>query len=87
MGASVGSILLLLCKDYIKLILIALLIAIPVANYFITEWLQNFAYRIEIRWWLFAFPGIFILIIALASVSGQTVKAANKNPVDNLRYE
>ncbi len=87
LGASVSSILLLLSKDYIKLILMALVIAIPVASYFIREWLQGFAYRIEISWWLFAVPGVLVLLIALLSVSGQTIKAARKNPVDSLRYE
>ena len=87
LGASVSSILFLLSKDYIKLILIALLIAVPVANYFITEWLQGFAYRIAIEWWLFALPGALVLLIALLSVSGQTLKAARQNPVDSLRSE
>ena len=87
LGASVSNILLLLSKDYIKLILIALLIAIPIANYFVTEWLQGFAYRVEIKWWLFALPGALVLLIALLSVSGQTLKAARQNPVDSLRSE
>lgn len=87
LGASLGNILLLLSKDYIKLILIALAIAIPIANYFIIDWLENFSFRIELNWWLFAIPSMLILIIALLSVSGQTVKAARQNPVDSLRYE
>ena len=87
LGASVSNLLLLLSKDYIRLILIALVIAIPVANYCITEWLQHFAYRIEISWWLFALPGVLLLLIALLTVSIQTLKAAQSNPVDSLRYE
>jgi putative ABC transport system permease protein len=87
LGASVSNILLLLSKDYMKLMLIAFLIAIPIANYFISEWLQNFAYRIEISWWLFGIPGVMVLLIAALSVSSQTLKAAIKNPVDSLRYE
>ncbi|WPP50208.1 ABC transporter permease [Catalinimonas niigatensis] len=87
LGASVSSLLLLLSRDYIKLILIAFGVAIPIANYCITEWLQNFAYRIEVQWWLFAIPGIVILLIAAISVSSQTFKAAKRNPVDSLRYE
>ncbi len=87
LGASVSSILLLLSKDYIKLILIALVIAIPVANYFVTEWLQSFAYRITVSWWLFAIPGVLVLLIALISVSGQSITAARTNPVDSLRSE
>lgn len=87
LGASMGNILLLLSKGYIKLMLIAFVLAIPIANYFITEWLQRFAYRIEISWWLFAVPGVLVLFIALLSVSGQTLKAARRNPVDSLRNE
>ncbi len=87
LGASVSGILLLLSKDYIKLILIAFVIAIPLANYFITDWLQSFAYSIDIHWWLYAIPSALVLLIALLSVSGQTIKAARQNPVDSLKYE
>src|SRR5690606_5595265 len=68
LGASVTSILILLSKEYIKLIMIAFVIALPVANYFFSEWLSNFAYRISIQWWMFVIPGILILLIALLSV-------------------
>ena len=87
LGASVSSLLLLLSKDYVRLVLIALVIAVPVANYCITEWLQHFAYRIDVNWWLFALPGVLLLLIALLTVSAQTLKAAQSNPVDSLRYE
>jgi len=87
LGAPVASILVLLSKDFFRLILIALIIAIPIANYAITEWLADFAYRIEVQWWLFAVPAGLILLVALLSVSQQTVKAATRNPVDSLRYE
>jgi putative ABC transport system permease protein len=87
LGASVGSLLALLSLDYVKLILIAILITIPIANYLITEWLSNFAYQIEISWWLFLVPAWVVLCIALLSVSSQTWKAARHNPVDSLRYE
>lgn len=87
LGASVMSILVLLSKEYIKLILIAFVIAIPVANYFFSEWLNHFAYRTQVHWWIFAIPGILVLLIALLSVGGQTIKAARRNPVDSLRYE
>lgn len=87
LGASVSSVLLLLSKDYIKLIVIALFIAIPIANYFLREWLNNFAYKIEVNWWLFALPGVMVLLIAMLSISSQTLKAARQNPVDSLRYE
>ncbi|MBX2842157.1 MAG: ABC transporter permease [Flammeovirgaceae bacterium] len=87
LGAKVSTILLMLSKDYFKLILLAFLIALPVANYILTEWLKNFAYRIEINWWLFALPGIIVLAIALISVFGQSIKAALRNPTESLRNE
>lgn len=87
MGASVSSILLLLFEDYIKLITIALIVAIPIANYFITEWLNNFAYKTEIKWWFFALPILGLMFIALLSVSQRAFQAAAHNPVDSLRYE
>nr|WKN37475.1 ABC transporter permease [Tunicatimonas sp. TK19036] len=87
LGASVGSILMLLSKEYIKLILIAFAVAIPLTNYFMREWLDTFAFRISIHWWLFALPGMMVLFIALLSVSSQSWKAARRNPVDSLRYE
>ncbi|MEQ9441904.1 MAG: FtsX-like permease family protein [Cyclobacteriaceae bacterium] len=87
LGASVGSILLLLSKSYLKTLIITFLFAIPVANYLITEWLQNFAYRMPIYWWLYAVPALLILLFALLTISGQTIKAARKNPVESLRYE
>jgi putative ABC transport system permease protein len=80
-------ILLLLSKGYMQLILIAFVIAIPVANYFITEWLGTFAYKTEVAWWLYAIPGIIILLVALLSISRQTFKAAVRNPVESLKYE
>jgi len=87
LGASVSHITLLLTKSYFRLILIALLIAIPVANYVMGEWLGQFAYRIGIRWWLFIMPGLLVVFIALLAVSGQTLKSARANPVKALRYE
>ena len=87
LGASVSSILLLLSRDFLRLVIIALVIAIPVANYLITEWLAGFAYRVEIQWWLFVIPALLILLVAILSVSQQTFKAATRNPVDSLRYE
>ncbi|MGD1892684.1 MAG: ABC transporter permease [Cyclobacteriaceae bacterium] len=87
LGASVSHIILLLTKSYFRLILIALLIAIPVANYVMGEWLEQFAYRIGINWWLFVVPGILVVLIALLAVSGQTLKSARANPVKALRYE
>jgi putative ABC transport system permease protein len=87
LGASLSKLLLLLSEDYIKIIIMAFFISIPLANYFMNKWLQNFAYHIEISWWLFVIPGLFILIVAALSVSILIIKAARQNPVDSLRYE
>ncbi|MFD2743775.1 MULTISPECIES: ABC transporter permease [Sphingobacterium] len=87
LGASVASILGLLSKDFVKIILIAILIASPVAWWAMNKWLEDFAYRIEIQWWMFAIAGLAALIIALLTVSGQTLKAALTNPVKSLRDE
>ncbi|MBT29712.1 MAG: hypothetical protein CMO01_08615 [Thalassobius sp.] len=86
-GASVFNIFYLLSKEYFKLILISFVIAIPVANYFITEWLSGFAYRIEVKWWLYALPALLILTVALFAMGGRIIKAATVNPVDSLRDE
>ncbi len=87
LGASVPSILLMLSKEFIKWIIIANIIAWPVTYYIMNKWLQEFAYRINISWWLFIFAGCIALIIALVTVSFQAVKAAIANPVKSLKYE
>lgn len=87
LGASVRSIFVILAQQYLKLIILALVIAVPVANYFLDEWLAGFANRIAIGWWLYALPAFVILLIALLTISSQTLKAARQNPVDSLRHE
>jgi len=87
LGASVSSIVALLSKDLLLLVLIASLIAFPVAWYAMHRWLQDFAYRIDISWWIFAEAGISALLIALITVSFQAIKAAMANPVNSLRTE
>ena len=87
LGASVQNILLLLSKDFLKLILVALVLAIPVGWFIMHEWLQDFAYRIDIAWWVFAVAGTISLGIALLVVSLQALKAAVDNPVKSLRTE
>ena len=87
LGASINSIFWLLSQEYLKLIMIAIIIAIPVANYFIVDWLEKFSFRIALNWWLLALPCVLILAIALLSVSTQTLRAATRNPVDSLRDE
>ncbi|WP_231481153.1 ABC transporter permease [Sediminibacter sp. Hel_I_10] len=86
-GASVFQILKLLNKDFIALIILALVIAIPVAWYIMGQWLQEFAYRTELSWWIFALSGVATIVIALVTVSFQSVKAATSNPVESLRTE
>ena len=87
LGASVPAILLMLSKEFIKWIVIANIIAWPLAYYFMSKWLQEFAYRIDINLWLFIIAGCVALIIALITVSFQAVKAATANPVKSLKYE
>jgi putative ABC transport system permease protein len=87
LGASVGQLITLLSQDFLKLILISFLIAIPLAWYVMNQWLQNFAYRIEISWWVFALAGSSALLIALFTVSYQALKAATMNPVEVLKNE
>ncbi len=87
LGASVSSIVALLSKDFLKLVLIAIVIASPIAWYAMNRWLQDFAYRIDIEWWVFALAGLLAVGIALLTVSFQSVKAALMNPVNSLRSE
>ena len=87
LGASVKNIALLLSKDFIKLVIIAIIIASPIAWWAVNTWLQNFAYRIAIEWWMFAIAGLFVIIIALLTVSYQAVKVAIANPAKSLRTE
>ena len=87
LGASVSSIVTLLSKDFLKLVLIAIVIASPIAWYAMHVWLQDFAYKISIEWWVFALAGLLAVGIALLTVSFQSVKAALMNPVKSLRSE
>ncbi|MGF7037140.1 ABC transporter permease [Mucilaginibacter lappiensis] len=87
LGATVQNIVLLLSSHFIKLVLIANIIAWPIALYAMNKWLQGFAYRIEIDWWVFAIAGGVSVIIAFATVSFQSIKAATANPVKSLRSE
>ncbi len=87
LGASVGGIVVLLSGDFLKLVLIAIVVASPIAWYAMHHWLQGFAYRIDIAWWVFATAGLLAVVIALLTVSFQSVKAALTNPVKSLRSE
>ena len=86
-GAKVSEILLLLNKDFLIYFSIAFVVATPLAYYLMDKWLQQFAYRTELSWWIFALAGGIALLIALLTVSGQTFAAARKNPAEAFRYE
>ncbi len=86
-GAGVSNILLLLTKDFIKPILIAFAIAAPVTYYLLQQWLQDYAFKITISPWMFILPALVILILALVTISTQTIKVASANPVKSLRTE
>ena len=87
LGATVTNIITLLSKDFIALVIVAVIVATPLAWWAMSIWLQNFAYRINIMWWMFAITGVLALLIALLTVSFQAVKAAVANPVKSLRTE
>jgi len=87
LGASVSSIVALLSKDFLKLVFIAIVIALPIAWYAMHRWLQDFAYKIDLAWWVFAGAGLLAVGIALLTVSFQSVKAALMNPVKSLRSD
>ena len=86
-GAKSIEIFFLLSGEYIIWVMISIIIACPIAWYAMNKWLQNFAYRINISWWVFALAGVIALLIALLTVSFQSYRAASKNPVEALRYE
>lgn len=86
-GATVPDIVALLSGNFLKLVLISIVVAFPVAWYAMKGWLQNFAYKIELEWWMFALAGFITICIALLTVSYQSIKAAVSNPVKNLRTE
>jgi putative ABC transport system permease protein len=87
LGASVGSLATLLSKDFIRLVIFAFIITIPVAWWGMNKWLETFAYRTPLSGWLFASAGLIVLSIAVLTVSFQAVKAAVANPVKSLRTE
>lgn len=87
LGASVGNVVKLLSLDFIKLVVVGFLVAVPVAWYIMNQWLADFTYRIEIGAGVFLLAGLVALVIALITVSGQSIKAAVSNPVDSLREE
>lgn len=87
LGASISEIVQMLARDFVMVIVIAMLMATPVAWYFMNKWLQDFAYKIEIPWWVFIVSGGMALVIALFTMGFQAVKAAVANPAQSLRTE
>jgi ABC-type antimicrobial peptide transport system permease subunit len=87
LGASVVNIIVMFFREFVWLVVIAFLIATPIAWYFMNNWLQDFTFRINITWWMFALVGIASLLVALATVSVQTFKTAFINPVKSIRTE
>ena len=86
-GARVSEVMVMLNKDFVKWVTIAFVITTPIAWYAMNRWLENFAYKTELSWWIFVFAGLLALCIALLTVSWQSWKAATRNPVEALRYE
>ena len=86
-GAKISDVLAMLNKDFVKWVAIAFVIACPIAYYAMTKWLENFAYKTTLSWWIFALAGVLALGIALLTVSWQSWRAATRNPVEALRYE
>lgn len=87
LGASVGSIVQLLSRDFGRLVLVAFVIAIPIAWWAMARWLDGFAYRTTIQWWMFALAGLLSVVIAVVTVSSQAIRAAVVNPVKSLKME
>jgi len=87
LGATISGIVTMLSKDFVKLVLIAILVASPIAWWAMDKWLEDFAYRIHIQWWMFAVAGLTAVVITLITVSWQAIRAAVANPADSLRDE
>jgi len=87
LGAEVSNIVALISKDFLILVITAILIAIPLGWYIMNKWLENFAYKTELSWWIFMISGLVVLVIAFLTVSLKTIKTAMKNPVKSLRTE
>ena len=87
LGASVASIVTLLTKDFLKLVFVALILASPLAWWAMNQWLKDFAYKVDLDWWVFALAGMLAVVIAMLTVGFQSIKAALMNPVKSLRSE
>jgi len=87
LGAGIGDITRMLSKDFVLLVLVALVISSPIAYYFLHRWLQDYSYKTSVSWWIFALAGSSAVVIALLTVSFHAVRAALANPVKSLRSE
>jgi putative ABC transport system permease protein len=87
LGAAVTSIVMLIIREFVVLISVAFLIALPVAWYFTGKWLQDFAYRTDLAWWMFVLPAVLIMATALITMSFRSIKAALVNPAKSLKVE
>jgi putative ABC transport system permease protein len=87
LGASVRELVTMLASGFVSMVVLSIAIAVPLAWWMMNKWLEDFAYRIEIRWWMFAVVGLMAVMIAAATVSFQVLRAARANPVDALRSE
>lgn len=87
LGATVSNILVMISKEYVTLSAVAFAVSIPLAYYFVNNWLEGFSYHIEMRWWMFALPGIITVVITLCIVGWQSLKTALLNPTNTLKYE
>jgi putative ABC transport system permease protein len=87
LGAGVFQLVTLLSKDFMKLVVLSTIISIPIAYYFMNQWLSNFEYHIDVQWWIFAIAASSALVIALLTVGLQAARAASANPVNSLRSE
>ena len=87
LGASVTNIVRMLSTDFVKLVMLAFMIATPIAWWFMNQWLQDFAFRIDLNWLIFVVTGLVALVVALITLSFQAIKAAIANPINALRSE
>ena len=87
LGATVFNLTSLLSKDFLKLVTVAFLIAAPISGFFMHQWLQDFAFKIELSWWIFGLAGVVASFVALLTVCIQAIQSAVANPVDSLRSE
>ena len=87
LGASVAGIAALLSKDFLKLVIISFVLAVPIAWWAMYSWLQDYSFRVTIQWWVFAMAGLLSMLIAVITVSYQAIRAAIANPVKSLRTE